>query len=200
MPIAKKSEDRSKVMEYTETLAKELREKYYHHRKIQVEIDDRDVGGRGWDWIKKGIPVRVEIGPRDIADNSVFVGTRDKEHKDRTSLKRDQFVAEITNILDEIQDTLFQRALAFREKNTIIINDNKQFYDLFTPENQEKPEIHGGFALSHWCGSEACESKIKEDLSVTIRCIPFDNEAEKGNCICCGRPALNKLFLQKPID
>ncbi|QTA84521.1 proline--tRNA ligase [Desulfonema magnum] len=197
MPIAKKPEDRSKVMEYTETLAKELREKYYHHRRIQVEIDDRDVGGRGWDWIKKGIPVRVEIGPRDIADNSVFIGTRDKEYKDRSSLKRDQFVAEITNILDEIQDTLFQRALTFREKNTIIINDNKQFYEFFTPQNQDKPEIHGGFSLSPWCGSEECESKIKEDLSVTIRCIPFDNEAEKGNCICCGKPDSKQVIFAK---
>jgi prolyl-tRNA synthetase len=78
LPIIRKDKDRQKVMEYTQSLSRELKDIKYHNRIISVEIDDRDIGGaRGWDWIKKGIPLRVEIGPRDIADNSVFVGRRD---------------------------------------------------------------------------------------------------------------------------
>ncbi len=79
--------------------------------------------------------------------------------------------------------------MAFRKKHTVTIEGRDDFYDFFTPQNMEKHEIHGGFALSDWCGADECESKIKEDLSVTIRCIPFDDETNKGECICCRRPA-----------
>ncbi|MGD8450088.1 MAG: proline--tRNA ligase, partial [Desulfobacterales bacterium] len=110
MPIIRKHEDRMTVMTYVDNLAKELKDKFYHHRRLEVEIDDREIGGaRGWEWIKKGIPVRAEIGPRDIADNSVYVGRRDKGHRERTSIKREHFVEEITHILDDIQQTLFDR-------------------------------------------------------------------------------------------
>ena len=198
IPIIKKAEDRSKVMEFTEDLAKELKEKYYHHRRLEVEIDGRDTGGaRGWDWIKKGIPLRVEIGPRDIADNSVFVGRRDRDPKEQESIKRDRFIGEITSILDEIHNTIFQRALSYKEENTISIENNKEFYEFFTPANQGKPEIHGGFALADWCESDTCELKIKDDLGVTIRCIPFDSKTEKRDCICCGRQGSKRVVFAK---
>ncbi|MGD9120210.1 MAG: His/Gly/Thr/Pro-type tRNA ligase C-terminal domain-containing protein, partial [Desulfobacterales bacterium] len=176
----------------------ELSAEVYHHRHILVEIDDREIGGaRGWEWIKKGIPLRVEIGLRDIAENSVFVGRRDQAPNEKISVKRDQFVAEMTTTLDEIQQNLFQRALDFREAHTIEIDDPKTFYDFFTPQNAEKPEIHGGFAISDWCGSANCEIKIKEDLAVSIRCIPFDSEAGKGRCICCGKKSENRVVFAK---
>jgi prolyl-tRNA synthetase len=198
MPIIKKPDDKSAVMEFTHGLAKELRETFYHHRRLRVEIDDRDIGGaRGWDWIKKGVPVRVEIGPRDIANNSVYIARRDKSHKDKQSVQRDQFAGQITTLLDDIQNALFERALTFRKNNTIIIDEPKDFYNFFTPKNQEKPEIHGGFALSHWCGSGVCESKIKDDLSVTIRCIPFDSETEAGKCVCCGKDSDKRVIFAK---
>jgi len=188
IPIFRSPDDRSEVMAFTETLARELRDTYYHHRRVQVEIDAREIGGaRGWDWIKKGIPVRVEIGPRDIADNSVFVGRRDKSHRDKTSINRDEFVQNITRTLDEIQQQLYENALNFRKSHTQEIEDKGEFYSYFTPQNQEKPEIHGGFAVSPWCGSAGCEDKIKEDLTVTIRCIPLENDTENGSCICCGK-------------
>jgi prolyl-tRNA synthetase len=198
LPIIRKLEDRPKVMEFTESLAKELKEKFYGFRRVEVEIDDRDIGGaRGWDWIKKGIPLRIEIGPRDIAENSVFVGRRDQEHHHKTSLERNHFVAEITTILDEIQKNLFERAVSFKREHTIKIDKTGRFKEFFTPENPEKPEIHGGFVLSHWCGSDECESRIKEDLSVTIRCIPFDMENEKGECVYCGQPSTNRVVFAK---
>lgn len=198
MPIVRKGGDKMAVMAFTESLANELKEKVYHNRQLEVEIDDRDIGGaRGWEWIKKGIPLRVEIGPRDIADNSVFVARRDKGHQEKESLKRDYFVGTITNILDEIQQNLFERAVSFRKTHTVIIEDRDDFYDFFTPQDMEKHEIHGGFALSDWCGAEECESKIKEDLSVTIRCIPFDDETPKGKCICCRRPGDTRAVFAK---
>ena len=198
MPIIRKPEDRMKVMTYVESLEKALKDKVYHHRRVGVEVDKRSIGGaRGWEWIKKGIPVRVEIGPRDIAENSVYVARRDKGHKDKVSVQRDHFVEDIVKTLDEIQDTLFERARSFRKANTITIDDKKEFYDFFTPDNPEKPEIHGGFAMSHWCGKDRCESKIKEDLSVTIRCIPLDNPSENGRCICCDSTSTERVVFAK---
>ncbi|MFH2044955.1 MAG: proline--tRNA ligase [Pseudomonadota bacterium] len=198
IPIYRSPDDKSNVMEYTDKLALELRNIFYHHRKIRVEIDDRDIGGaRGWDWIKKGIPLRVEIGPRDIAKDSVYFGRRDKPHREKISMTKNQFINEIVNILDEMQNNLYEKAYDFKEKNTVSIDGGTEFYEFFTPLNKDKPEIHGGFALSHWCGTNECEAKIKEDLSVTIRCIPLNQEEEKGKCVCCGRPSRCRVIFAK---
>lgn len=198
MPIIRKQSDRQEVMEYTENLAKALRGKRYGGRRLSVEIDDREMGGgKGWEWIKKGIPLRVEIGPRDIANNSVFVARRDQTPKEKMSIGRDRFISQVDHILDEIQHHLFNEALAFREKNTIQIDHREEFYQFFTPKDQQKPEIHGGFAMSHWCGNDACETQIKDDLKVTIRCIPFDNERGDGKCICCGEPSRERVVFAK---
>ncbi|MBW1847128.1 MAG: proline--tRNA ligase, partial [Deltaproteobacteria bacterium] len=198
MPIIRKPEDREKVMTYVNSLAEELKDVPYHSGRVEVEIDDRDIGGtRGWDWIKKGIPVRVEIGLRDIGDNSVFMARRDKSLKEKVSIKKDIFVKEIPGMLDEMQRNLFDRASAFTEKHTISIDDRDKFIDFFTPENIEKSEIHGGFALSHWCGADECELKIKDDLSVTIRCIPFDSEKDNGHCVCCGKKSDQRVIFAK---
>lgn len=198
LPIFKNDDERARVMEFAASLAAELRETYYHHTRLRVEIDDRDIGGaRGWDWIKKGIPLRVEIGPRDISENAVFVARRDMDHRKKTSIKRDVFTKTIGEILDEIQGNIFDRAKAFADAHTRPIDDQQEFYRFFTPKNTEKPEIHGGYALSHWCGDAACETKIKEDLTVTIRCIPLDNPAENGRCICCGKPSGERVVFAK---
>ncbi len=198
LPIVHKEDDRSMVDAYTDQLAAQLRTVQYNGRPLRVEVDRRDIGGaRGWDWIKKGVPLRVEIGPRDIANNAVFVGRRDKAHKEKTAMPRDQFIGQVGSLLDEIQAALFERARRFREENTRTIDDVAAFRDYFTPENAEKPEIHGGFALAHWCGDAACENKIKEDLTVTIRCIPFDGEKEKGRCICCGKASEQRVVFAK---
>ncbi|MFO7557558.1 MAG: proline--tRNA ligase [Desulfobacterales bacterium] len=198
LPIFRKEKDRPAVMEYTENLAKTLREKSYSGRHLVVEVDSRDIGGaRGWDWIKKGIPIRAEIGPRDIAGDSVFVARRDKGLKEKESIGREQFIFQIADMLDDIQKNLFDRALDFREKHTVRMDDREGFKDFFTPKNMEKPEIHGGFVHSHWCGEEKCETRIKEDLKVTIRCIPFDNETETGKCIYCGGASSRRVIFSK---
>jgi len=200
IPIVRKEKDHGTVMDYVNRLAADLKRQNYHGRPVQVEIDDRDIGGgKSWDWIKKGIPVRAEIGPRDIAEDSVFVGRRDKSHRDKAGIKRDEFVASIGTVLDDIQQTLYDRALAYRQAHTLEIDDNQAFYDYFTAANIDKPEIHGGFALAHWCGHDECEERIKEDLKVTIRCIPFSKMGSDttGSCICCGEPSEERVIFAK---
>jgi len=198
LPIVRNPDERAAVMEYVDNLAAELREQFYHGRRLVVEVDRRDIGGaRGWEWIRKGIPVRVEIGPRDMASNSVFMGRRDKSHREKTSIGRAEFVGEIVNILDDIQQNLFERALERRRRHTVSIDDPNEFYGFFTPKNEERPEIHGGLVQAHWCGSPECETKIKEDLRVTIRCIPFDAKEETGPCICCGQPSRRRVVFAK---
>ncbi len=197
LPIIRSDKDRQAVMAYTERLAARLREKFYYGRLLTVEIDERNTGARNWDWIKKGVPIRVEIGPKDIEKDSVFVGRRDKHHKDKTAIQTDDFVAAIGDMLDEIQETLFNRALAFQQENTRSFDDAAAFNSFFTPQNTEKPEIHGGFALAHWCGDGACEERIKERLNVSIRCIPFDGKKENGHCIECGRDSRQRVVFAK---
>lgn len=190
LPILKKGEKNEEVMSYTRDLAEKLREKTYHGKPVRVEIDDRPIGGaRNWDWIKKGIPLRVEIGPKDIAQDAVLVSRRDMDRKDSVSMNREQFIDKIDDILDEIQTRLYEKALAYQREHTLDIDDKAEFDEFFTPKNPERPEIHGGFAQSPWCGKAECELSIKDRLNVTIRSIPFERQKQKGKCIECGAPA-----------
>ena len=198
MPIIRRPEERSRVMTYTNNLAAHLRRQYYYRRPVQVEIDARDIGGaRGWEWIKKGIPVRVEIGPKDIDKDAVFVGRRDREPRERVSIAADAFVSGFTDLLDEIQHNLYQRALGFREAHTVALDARDAFGAYFTPQNEAKPEIHGGFAKAPWCGDAACEKQIKDELNVTIRCIPLDAPRETGACVYCKKPSGQQVIFAK---
>ncbi|THB81598.1 MAG: proline--tRNA ligase [Desulfobacteraceae bacterium] len=195
LPIFKKGEDPADVLAHVRALKDELGSILYHGRKLVVEIDDRDTGGaRGWDWVKKGIPLRLEIGPKDIANNSVFMGRRDKAPNEKKSMLQTDFASSVTAILDEIQQNYFDRALAFQKEYTFEIDSKDEFYRLYT----DHPDLpHGGFALSHWCGSRACEEKIKQDLSVTIRCLPFEHKGDQGRCIYCDADSPQRVVFAK---
>ena len=199
LPIIHSDDARAEVLEYCEKLAAELRVVPYAGRTVEVELDVRE--GRGgeklWTWIKRGVPLRVEIGPRDIANDSVFVGRRDRGHKDRQSIPRGEFVATITDRLEEIQQSLLERARAFRTEHTHRIDTKDDFYAFFTPKTSDKPEIHGGFALSHWNGDAAVEDQINKDLSVTVRCIPLDGEQEPGSCVFTAQPSEQRVLWAK---
>jgi prolyl-tRNA synthetase len=203
LPIFRKPEERQLVMDYTAKLAADLRRMRYAGRRVTVEVDTRDIGGtRNWDWVKKGIPLRVEIGPRDIANDAVFVGRRDKTPRDKTAMARSAFLTGFTALLDEIQANLLQRAKDFRETHSRQIDERDAFDAFFTPDNLDKPEIHGGFAYAHWCGEDACEERIKADLSVTLRCLPLEGGPlgggkETGRCICCGKPSKQRAIFAK---
>src|SRR6266446_866579 len=174
LPITPKEETRSQVLEACDKLAAQLRANKYADLALEVEIDRRQFGGgvRNWEWIKKGVPIRIELGPRDLEKNSVALSRRDQSVKDKQFMATGEFVSRASDILGSIQQNLYQRALKFRDANTRTIDSKEEFYAFFTPKNPAKPEIHGGFALAHWNGSREIEEKIKNDLKVTIRCIP----------------------------
>lgn len=198
LPILKKKETNDSVMAYTQTIAERLRQQNYHGTPLRVEVDDRNIGGtRNWDWIKKGVPLRVEIGPKDMDADSVFVSRRDRDRRDRFSMLKDEFIGKITEVLDEIQSGLYEKALCFLQENSRDIDDPDEFNAFFTPKNPEEPEIHGGFAWSHWCGRTECEKAVKERLNVTIRCIPFDRKEQSGACIQCGEESQGRVVFAK---
>src|SRR5262249_16235749 len=189
LPITPKEETRTKVLETCDRLVAELRaKKFLDDVAIEAEVDRRDLGGgvKNWDWIKKALPLPVQIGPRHLQKNSVTVSRRDQPVKNKESMRMDDFTARAPEILASIQNSLYARAKEFRDANTHEINSKKDFYDFFIAKNPSKPEIHGGFALAHWNGSREVEEQIKDDLKVTIRVIPLDKSSEPGQCIFTG--------------
>ncbi|CAN5182071.1 proline--tRNA ligase [soil metagenome] len=198
LPITPKEETRAAVLEAADKLAAELRQISYHGAAIEVEVDRRDLGGgvKNWEWIKKGVPLRVELGPRDLESGNVAVTRRDQPVKAKEFLPSGEFVARAAELLYSIQQNLLARAQQFRDENTRVIETKEEFYDFFTPKNREKPEIHGGFALAHWNGTREVEEQIKNDLKVTIRCIPF-GEGEAGTCPFTGMPSGQRVVWAK---
>src|SRR5881394_337407 len=199
LPITPKEETRPAVLEACDKVAARLRDTHYAGAPIEVVVDRRDLGGgvKNWEWIKKGVPLRVEIGPRDLQNNSVALSRRDEPVKAKTVVPMEEFVARAPEILASIQDSLFTLAKKFRDANTRVINSKKEFYDFFTPKNPAKPEIHGGFALAHWNGSREIEEQIKNDLKVTIRAIPLEGSSEAGECIFTGESSARRVIWAK---
>ncbi len=199
VPVVPKPEMREAVFAAVDQLAAELRAQTYAGEPLRVEVDRRDIGGgqKTWDWIKKGVPIRVEIGPRDLEKGSVAVARRDRGPKEKEFVPTSEFVGKAASILTEIQATLLARATAYRDTHTVKIDTKEEFYAFFTAKNAAKPEAHGGFALAHWNGSREVEEKIKEDLKVTIRCIPFDASEEEGKCILSGEPSRRRVVWAK---
>ena len=198
LPIIRKEEDRESILAYCNELAANLRTLRFHERDIEVVVDARDInaGEKGWGWVKKGIPIRAEVGPRDMANNSVFMARRDTGKKE--GIDKDEFASTIVQILDDIQQNLLQRALDHRAENTKEIDTFAEFEEFFTSKNKKRPEAHGGFAMSHWCDTEACEKKINDEMSVTIRTVPFDrSNSGAGECICCGKPSSGRVVFAK---
>ena len=199
IPITPKDETRAAVNAAAETLAADLRARLYRGAPIEVEVDRRDFGGgiKNWEWIKKGVPIRVEIGPRDLESGTVAVTRRDQPVKSKEFLPAAEFASRAAEMLDAIQQNLLERAQQFRDAHTRVINSKEDFYDFFTPKNPAKPELHGGFALAHWNGSSEVEEQIKQDLKVTIRCIPFTDQPEPGTCLFTGEPSAQRVVWAK---
>lgn len=199
LPVLHKEETRDEVLAYCEKLQKELKALTYHGKKLDVILDDRDIRGgeKTWGWIKKGIPLRIEVGPRDIAEDKVVLMRRDLTPKEKSFLSRQELIETLPQILDEMQENLYQRALKYRDENIVKIDTKEEFYAYFTPQNKERPEIHGGFAYTHWCGEAAIEEQVQKDLGVTIRCIPMEMEKEAGTCPFSGKPSPQRVIFAK---
>jgi prolyl-tRNA synthetase len=199
LPIIRDDADRATILEYCENVATAVRKKTYHGRPVEVVVDTRDInaGEKGWEWIKKGIPVRAEVGMRDIASSTLFVGRRDKGIKEKTGIDKDAFADGIVEMLDDIQASLLQRTRAYRDEHTTPIDSWDDFTSYFTPKNPDKPELHGGFALSHWCRDPECEKKANSDFAASIRCIPGNAEPETGSCVVCGKESPGRVTFAK---
>lgn len=199
LPILSREESRAAVLEAARELAGRLRSVTWQGRSVGVEVDERDLGNgvKNWEWIKKGIPLRIELGPRDLEQGTCALSRRDLTPKEKTFPSLAELPEQIGSLLDEIQAGLLARATAFRDEHIRPIATREEFYAYFTPENTDKPEIHGGFALAHWNGSPEVEERIKADLKVTIRCIPFDIGGTPGVCPFTGEPSPRAVIWAK---
>lgn len=157
---------------------------------IKVHFDARDTHRPGFkfaEWELKGVPVRLAIGKRDMENNQVEVARRDTGEKHTAPV--DGLTEHILDLLDDVQQSLFKRALAFREANTRKADSYKEFKEIL--------EKHGGFILAHWDGTTETELRIKEETKATIRCIPLDAEEEEGKCIVTGKPSKRRVLFAK---
>ncbi len=173
------------TIEYASKIKNELSKK-----GVRVFIDDKDTGTIGTKinhWELRGVPVRIEIGSKEIEKSVVTVARRDTGEKQEVALS--EISNRITEILENIQDTLYQEALTFLNNNT----REAQSYDEF----KDTIEKHGGFVRALWCEDAECEKKIKEETKASTRCLPLDQKEARGACIYCGKPASHKwIFAQ----
>jgi len=196
LPIYRSDDERATVLPYCQSLKQELEAVDFCGGKVQVQIDDRDLRGgeKNWQHVKRGVPLRAEVGPRDIEKNSVFLARRDTGTKE--GIERGRLVATVASILDEMQQGMFDRAKAMRDEHTRTIDNLDEFKAWFTPKNEDKPEIHAGFALCHFTETPESEALLK-DLKVTNRCLPLDCEPQPGRCIFTGQPTTARAIFAK---
>jgi prolyl-tRNA synthetase len=186
VPIFKTPEEKVKVMEVADRIFKELKA-----AGIRIKMDDRDNVSSGFkfnDWEMRGVPLRIEVGPKDVEKGSVALARRDKPGKEgKAFVPQAGLNSAVSGLLVEIQDALLKRATEFRDAN---IHEPKDYDDL-------KKIVTDGWAFSYWCESRECEAKVKEDTKATTRNIPFNQPTETGTCIVCGKPSKRKVYFAK---
>ena len=195
LPIYRNDEEKSQVLPYCAALERELASQSYAGEPVRVRIDNRDIrgGDKKWQWVKRGVPVRAEIGPRDVASGKVFYGRRDSTGK--FEAPRAEFIANLSKTLDEIQHALYERALQTREAATVRIDSLGEFEKFFASTDEERTE-GGGLAYCHFVESPAMEEKLKA-LKVTVRCVPLAGEEEAGKCIFTGAASTRRGVFAK---
>jgi prolyl-tRNA synthetase len=186
VPIFKNDEEKGKVMEAANRLFKELKE-----AGIRIKMDDRENVSSGFkfnDWEMRGVPVRVEVGPRDVEKGTVALARRDKPGREgKTFVQQQGLAGTVVQLLGEIQHALLARAIAFRDSN---IREPADYEDL-------KNIVQDGWAFAWWCGSRECEARVKEDTKATTRVVPFDQPDVQGKCVVCGGEAHRKVYFAR---
>jgi prolyl-tRNA synthetase len=184
VPIYKNDAERGPVLEAVERLRGQLAE-------FRVKVDGRDDVSPGFkfnDWELRGVPLRIEIGPKDVAKGSVTLSRRDKPGREGKSVvSQDSLAGTLSETFAEIQASLFDRALAFRKANTHEPRDYAEFRQV----------VEDGWAFAWWCGERECETQIKEDTKATTRCVPLEQPGGTGACVRCGKPAHEKAIFAK---
>lgn len=185
IPIWDKNEGKAKIVAKANEIATRLGE----IPDISIRVDNRDErpGPKFFEWEKKGVPIRIEIGPRDVAKESVVVVRRDTGEKQ--SVASSHLLTYIKELLEQIQKNLFVKALEHRQSHSFNVDTWDEF--------QNTLETKGGFLIAHWCGNTDCEEQISEKTKTTIRCIPFSEKREKGKCIFCGNNSNMKVVFSK---
>jgi prolyl-tRNA synthetase len=198
VPIYKTAEEKSAVLEAANKLAQGIRElplrEWLNYEPVTVRVDDRDQYQPGFkfnEWELKGVPVRVELGPKDLAKGACVLARRDLPGKEAKEMGVPLSAApgRIGEMLRAMQSSLFDRARKFRDENTYEVNS----YDEF----KQKIEEPGGFLLAHWDGTRETEDRIAAETKATIRCIPFDRKKEAGKCMVTGQPSEGHVVFAK---
>jgi prolyl-tRNA synthetase len=186
IPIYKTDAEKSRVLETSRRVFEELRA-----AGIRVKLDDREEVTPGFkfnDWELRGVPLRVEIGPKDLEKSSVALARRDVAGKaNRSFVPQAGLPVAVSALLQDIQDSMLARATAFRDAN---IHDPRDLAEL-------ADVVHAGWAFSWWCGRTDCEAKVKEQAKATTRNIPFDQPDAGGKCIVCGERAEKKVYFAR---
>ena len=186
VPIFKSDPETATVMETVRQVEGELKD-----AGVRVKVDDRTEVTPGFkfnDWEMRGVPLRIEIGPKDIEKGTVALARRDKPGREGKSfIPQGGLAATVTDLLADIQKALLERATAFRDSH---IFDPKDYAEL-------TEVVQNGWAYSYWCESTECETKVKEDTKATTRCIPLGQEEDPGKCIVCGKDAKHKVYFAK---
>jgi len=176
VPIYRSDEEKAQVMAAVRSIEESLRDSF------RVKVDDREgitPGFKFHDWEMRGVPVRIEVGPRDVAANQVTLARRDIPGREgKLGVPQEALIKRLTAVLDEVQANLFAQAKAFLDQNSYRTDDYNEFKEILATK--------GGFIYSRWCGNAACETRVKEDTKATIRCIPFDQPGGEGPCLVCG--------------
>ncbi|MEE2823010.1 MAG: proline--tRNA ligase [Acidobacteriota bacterium] len=198
LPIFHNPENKVEVMAHADQLFQELKTLSYNGEPLRVELDssDRRGGEKVWHHIKRGVPIRVEIGPKEVESDSVFVGRRDQEARHRTTLPRNEFVQIVSEMLSEIDETILRRARKLQQKSTETVDSLDALKEFFTQTHDGVLTTGGGFALAHW-NDVAEGNDVLAELKVTPRCVPLDGEAEPGKCIFTGQPSKRQVLFAK---
>ena len=204
LPIWRNDEERAVVDPYCRQLVRELSSQLYDGATVRVVYDDRDLprADKKWQQVKRGVPMVIEVGPRDVASDALMPKRRDQlAGEKRPAIGRGQFVATVADELAALQQSLFDRALALQKEQTRVITDLAEFERYFTPKDAENPEIHGGFVVAHFTEG-AKTDEVLGRLKATIRCVPINTEpgfesATPGKCLFTGQPTTTRAVFAK---
>jgi prolyl-tRNA synthetase len=196
VPIYKTDEERSRVVEASQRIAEELRED-----GLAVVVDDREglkPGAKYYEWERKGVPLRLEVGPRDLESKSVMGKLRVSDLDERgkpvkLTLPMEGLGVQVGKLLDQLQKTLFERALAFRKANTVSVDTWSEFEQIFAGSGSK-------FVHAHWDGTTETELAIKDATKATVRCLPLPGEGPDpapGRCIKTGKPSARRVLFAK---
>ncbi|MDB4567108.1 proline--tRNA ligase [Akkermansiaceae bacterium] len=192
VPVTPKEDSRDAIINACEALAVRLREQSYGSEKLRVHVDKRDLGGgvKKWEWVKKGVPLRVEIGPRDLEEGKVCLQRRDQAANQKTFMEKEEFLRDVVEIIDDIHQTLLERARGFRDENITECTDLTSFEKHWDDSN-ENP----GWLITPWAGSREEEEEISKRLKITVRCLPNDKQDEpEAPCVLTSRPTTSRAI------